>query len=114
MVLNLFSFFFLTDLELHFPFFSGRSYIKHKPMTFGSSLNEFVISFRTEIDGTILYSGHTSFQDFIKLEVLGGKLRFSVNTGKRVTAVTSSDTVTHGNTTAANFAYVGKFLNVKF
>lgn len=94
---------FFIDLELHFPYFSGNSYIRYKPISFGSSVNEFIIAFRTQVDGTILFSGHRTYRDFIKLEVTGGLLRFSVDAGDKVVSVTSQENVANGNTTAANF-----------
>lgn len=81
---------------------------------FGSLENKFVISFRTEMDGTILYSGHNSYRDFFKLEVLGGKLRFSVDAGEEVISVISSDIVTDGNTTSAIAVYVYKVVCVGY
>ena len=51
----------------------------------------------------ILFSAHRTYQDFIKLEVIGGHLRFSVDAGDKVVSVTSRENVTDGNTTAASF-----------
>lgn len=95
--------FLFLDLELHFPYFNGNSYIVYKEISFGSNSNEFVISFRTYTDGTLLYSGHKKYRDFVKLEVIGGLLRFSVNPGDRAVAVTSQEIVANGNTISVSF-----------
>ena len=92
-----------TDLELHFPYFNGNSYIEYKSIAFGSTVNEFVISFRTLVDGTIMFAGHTTYRDFLKLEVVRGLLRFSVDAGDNVVSVTSQENVATGNTTSASF-----------
>ena len=66
-------------------------------------MNKFVISFRTHVDGTILFAGHTTYRDFLKLEVIRGLLRFSVDAGDKVVSVTSRENVATGNTTSASF-----------
>ena len=77
-------------------------------------MNKFVISFRTHADGTILFSGHTTYRDYIKLEVVGGLLRFSVDAGDKVVSVTSQENVANGNTTSASFGYDESFELLSF
>lgn len=93
--------FFISEIAIHFPSFSGNSYLIHRGLTIiDSNLEISVLVKTTHPFGTLVYSNSTTSPVFFHLYVDDGLLKLQMSCdGRRMLEVESRVNVSGGQLT---------------